>query len=346
MAEDHLDTELSVSGQLTESGLKLGAKSRAVAAIDRLLGGIIDIANAPLENIAKRSRAKGEADVAAIRRAGEMRLELLDQDPATAQRIYDQHLKVIGRRHQNKVAVAQIAVEDLTRQPPSEEESASGADALDSGFMDRFERYADDATTDQLRERWGRILAAEIRKPGTFSAKVLRVIDELEPATATLFEDLCEHRLGDCVPKILCRKYKFDEEQLLTVSELIIDPSVGQLRLSVTKYVSGSEITVVPIKNYAITFPKSKIPPDGDESAARAITNYTNGPAIPIYLLTPAGQAISSILQVNESRNACKLAESIAHELIGVQVQVFDRSSGKAVLMQTFQKSEDAGKEA
>jgi hypothetical protein len=54
--------------------------------------------------------------------------------------------------------------------------------------MNRFERFAEDASTDELRQRWGRVLSAEIRKPGTFSPKVLRIVDEIDQSTAAIFE--------------------------------------------------------------------------------------------------------------------------------------------------------------
>jgi hypothetical protein len=47
MVEDHLDKETSVSVDLTETGVTAKAKSRLVAAIDRLGGNLLEILNAP-----------------------------------------------------------------------------------------------------------------------------------------------------------------------------------------------------------------------------------------------------------------------------------------------------------
>lgn len=46
---DHLSNELSVEASLTESGVKASAKSRFLSAIDRMLGGIMDLPAAILK---------------------------------------------------------------------------------------------------------------------------------------------------------------------------------------------------------------------------------------------------------------------------------------------------------
>ena len=54
-------------------------------------------------------------------------------------------------------------------------------------FMARFQRYAEDACTDRLRERWGNVLAHEIKNPGSLTHRDLRLIDEAESADEVRF---------------------------------------------------------------------------------------------------------------------------------------------------------------
>lgn len=190
MADDHLGNEVSLSVELTERGFKAGAISRTVSSVDRLLGDVIDLANVHLERMTEKGRAKTDAEVSIIQALGKMQLEAIHSDPEFAARAMQQHLKVAGIRYENKAASVAAALEDL-REEPSHADNASDADVLSDAFINRWERYAEEATDDQLREKWGRVLASEIRKPGTFSAKVLRVVDELDAATALTFERLC-----------------------------------------------------------------------------------------------------------------------------------------------------------
>jgi Protein of unknown function (DUF2806) len=72
------------------------------------------------------------------------------------------------------------AIEHLRHDGISASDAETGPSELSEEFMTRFETYAEGASTEDLRQRWGRILAREVKKPGTFSLKALRVIDELE----------------------------------------------------------------------------------------------------------------------------------------------------------------------
>ncbi|RFC66495.1 DUF2806 domain-containing protein [Fulvimarina endophytica] len=45
-------------------------------------------------------------------------------------------------------------------------------------WMNRFARYAEDASTDHRQTRWGKVMAHEIRNPGSLTFADLREIDE------------------------------------------------------------------------------------------------------------------------------------------------------------------------
>lgn len=299
MVEDHLDKEISVSADLTPTGVKASAKSRFVAALDRLGGNVLELLNAPIEVKSAEKRAVAEGRVRAISAITELGIERLKTDPEFAERAMRTHLGSVFTRQENKDAVLEKAIEDLRRQPPTDQQAASGAERLDDGFMNRFERYAEEASADEVRERWGRVLAAEIRKPSTFSGKVLRIIDELDPATAQLFERVCASRLQNVLPKCLVGELNFQEISQLSAAGLLIDPGIaGHIRRS-------SEIT--DNKGVALWF-------WGFEPFGLAITRQEDmrkiqtgevfqddggKPAISVYILTDVGFAISSILPDN-----------------------------------------------
>lgn len=303
MANDHLDNELSVSAEITPTGVKAGARSRFLSAVDRLLGGVVDIANVPLERVAQTGRARTTGEVAYIEALQSKRLEQLQNDPDVAERALNHHYGTVLKRRENMAAVVTLAIEDLRNEPPSDEQNMSGDDSLDEGFTNRFERYAEDATSDQLRERWGRVLAAEIRTPGTFSVKVMRVVDELDPTTAALFERVCKHRVGDTLIKCLVGDLSFPDREKLVSAGLVVEPGLaGHIRRSTAGTEGLLELDFLVFGHSALGVPKGvSLPEIQPDHAPPPVIADNGSPAVPVYVLTSAGQAISSIISHDES---------------------------------------------
>ncbi|SRR6266404_1936311 len=83
-------------------------------------------------------------------------------------------------------AVAEAAVE--LRNETSFPEERPNQD-----WVARYIESASQVTDQTMQELWGRILAGEIRKPGTFSLRTLHVVSNLTQAEAKLFEAFAKH---------------------------------------------------------------------------------------------------------------------------------------------------------
>ncbi|CAN7450316.1 DUF2806 domain-containing protein [Pararhizobium sp. LjRoot235] len=296
MSEDHLSSETSISAELTETGVKASAKSRAVAAFDRLLGGVADIGNAWLEGVAMRRRAKNEGERQLIEATAKYGVERMGIDDEFASRAFDGHFRKVARQQLNKDAVVAEALEDLRQQPPSDADAVAGPAVLSDEFMDRFEQYAEGATTEELRQRWGRVLSSEVRVPGTFSAKVLRATDELDSETAKIFERICGFKgRENVIFKQIAGELNFHEKLALTSAGLIADPGItGHLTLFIEgRLDSGDEIWIFPIANLALGFKKSCPVKYSDGGP---VVNKEGKAAVPAYVLTDVGAALSTIL--------------------------------------------------
>lgn len=328
MAEDHLDNPVSISVDVTPSGVKAGAKSRFVSGVDRLLGGVADLLGAPLEGPARRQRARDDADVAAIEAAGKRRVEMIQTDSTFAERAMEQHLRVAGIKHANKVEAVQAAIEDLRLSPPSPEQNENGGETLDDAFVNRWERYAEDASAEEVRHRWGRVLAGEIRQPGTFSAKVMRVIDEMDPTTAALFERVCKHRIAETLVACLVTDFAFMDRSRLVTAGLILDVGVnGQIRKG-TKVTDedGGEWDFINFGTTAVGFsPDAKIPSHYNKPLSLPLIRSEGTVAIPVYILTDVGHAISSILENTEADTIQRLIEQFQVAEPTLEVRVYER---------------------
>ncbi|MER8641418.1 DUF2806 domain-containing protein [Mesorhizobium sp. M1252] len=326
--DDHLDKETSVSAELTPTGVKASAKSRFVAAVDRLGGNLVELMNAPIEAKVAERRAVSDSRVLAIETVAALGLERLKTDPDFAERAIRSHLDSMFAGQENKDAVLAKAVEDLRNQPPTEGEATSGSETLDEAFVRRFDRFAEAATTEELREKWGRVLAQEIRTPNTFSAKVLRIVDELDPQTAKLFETLCEHRLDNVVPKILSKELDFAEVAKLTGADLLVEPGLGQRRLSFeTQDSDGKDLWMWPFgREWAITVSRTSEPIGVFGDATKTVLIENNMPTVPVYVLSAEGVAVASILPDNTATALDRLATEISVVLSKLDVRTYGLS--------------------
>ena len=129
---------------------------------------------------------------------------------------------------------------------PNEEQSADstnrGANSseektIDDDWLNSFETEARQKSTEEMQLRFGRILAGEIRQPGSYSIKAVKLLGELDRNTATLFKKLCsacvvlgiqnnEHVIDARVPSLggnagsnVLEKYGLGFDQLNTLNE-------------------------------------------------------------------------------------------------------------------------------
>jgi hypothetical protein len=150
---------------------------------------------------------------AGIRRARDRAKEaIIDAEARASVRQIDRE------REENIMFVGAETLEQIKRLPPPAEDSRSaGGEAepptLDDDWMNRFIRYAEDASSERMRQLWGRVLAGEIIHPGTFSMPALRFLAELDQGTAVTCENIAPFILGDFIIK----GFEFGSGELLTL---------------------------------------------------------------------------------------------------------------------------------
>ena len=70
-------------------------------------------------------------------------------------------------------------------------ENSSEEKTIDDDWLNNFETEARQKSTEEMQLRFGRILAGEIRQPGSYSIKSVKLLGEIEQNTAALFKNLC-----------------------------------------------------------------------------------------------------------------------------------------------------------
>lgn len=317
-SDDPLNRETSVSADLTETGVEAKTNSRAVAAFDRLVGNLAEILNSKLERTIGKRRAVTEAEVTVIRAAGKTLAERVGADPELATRALESHFEGVIRKQSNKEEVVLETVEQLRLAPPTPDD---GPETVSEEFMAGFEPFAERAVTDALRAKWAKVLASEIKAPGTFTNKALRITDELDGKVAQLFERFCEFRLGDSVPKAVAPNLSFIERQALVNADLLVDPIIGHIRyFTEFQDAGGTDLLYCNFGKTGIAIEKS-VPRDVTSAAE---LQFEDGKlALPIFLLTEAGRALASILPSEERSANDHLAQALADKMHGVQVRQY-----------------------
>jgi len=205
-----MDTETEPSNPPTQIESAVGSFSEAMApgvikALSRLLGAAIDVPVAWLEqkkakiDTQTESYKLVEASIAAAAASG------AGSDPETAQRAIEVLVRKEYRKQDNRKAVATAMIEDMRDHVSDASVSYSSLPKaeLDEDWLNVFERYAEDASSDRLQGLWGRVLAGEVRKPGRFSTRTLRFLSEFSQADALTFEDFAKCAFGEAAPKKL-----------------------------------------------------------------------------------------------------------------------------------------------
>lgn len=167
----------------------------AGTAISRLVGATTDIPVAYLERVAGGIRSKTENRKLVDAAIGSKVGSLAASDPQITQRALENLVRKEYRCQENKDAVARLTLERLSNATPQLKEMADneekGSDHnVDDDWLNTFERYAEDASSDRMRNLWAKVLSGEIRKPRSYSLRTIRFLSELEAETASTFENI------------------------------------------------------------------------------------------------------------------------------------------------------------
>ncbi|WP_395391455.1 DUF2806 domain-containing protein [Novosphingobium sp. BL-8A] len=195
-------------------------------ALDRLGGAIIDI---PVAWLAQK-KAKIDAQTEAFKLVeGAIAKAAADQvgsNPEVLERAIGVLVRKSYRQQANREAVAVAMLEDLSshaKDGPDVIETAP-TEVIDDDWLNVFERYAEDASSERMQNLWGRVLAGEVRTPGRYSLRTLRFLSEFSQVDALNFAEIANSSFSYVIPKILA----VPEEQQ-DISQLIAMQSAGLL---------------------------------------------------------------------------------------------------------------------
>ena len=116
-------------------------------------------------------------------------------DPEIVERAKARFLGDLGRKQENVEAVALLAYNMAAAAPDAEEAVAENAPEPSQDWMNAFTREAENASSDDLRQRLAGVLAGEARKPGTFSRSTVRFISDVDKEILEAFQEALRLRM-------------------------------------------------------------------------------------------------------------------------------------------------------
>lgn len=155
--------------------------------IGRLITGLVDVPVALLE--AKSQKIKSEADGLSIvtKQAAEAAAKEFGANENLINRSVNHFGAKLLREQTNRESVINQATKELEANPPIQDSTTE----IDDDWLETFSRIAETKSNEDVQLFLSKILAGEISKPGTFSAKTIQTLSFLDQTTAQYFTSFC-----------------------------------------------------------------------------------------------------------------------------------------------------------
>lgn len=282
------------------AGIPKALIPNSVKALDRLVGVAIDIPVAWLNQQKAKIDAKTKSIQTVEEAIGQAAARIAATDDDTVQNAVGALVRKEYRKQLNREAVATAMISELHSSDNSEAEQDKdrGKEAsLDEDWLNVFERYAEDASTERMQNLWGRVLAGEVRKPGRYSMRTLRFLSEFSQADGLTFADFCLSAFGDWAPASLVKpEDRTDIRDLIYLESSGLIQGASGLGLTITINFNDSGNGFLREGNLLVVLQGS---PNEQQS-------------FPVCALTPLGQELLSLLPGRDVRAA---ARRVAHAL-------------------------------
>ncbi|WP_306555435.1 DUF2806 domain-containing protein [Acidovorax sp.] len=170
-----------------------GLSNGALKAFSRLVGAAIDKWVAKLEAAPALTRAYTAAEVQQIATTSTRIAEQIQVPEEYAEAAWRKHAKNIVRRQTNIINICNQARDELIEpwlvEPPAE--AVEGQAEVSDDWLNIFDDEAGNMSTAHMQQLFGKILAGEIRKPGSFSIRTVKLLSQLDNEAAKIFVRLC-----------------------------------------------------------------------------------------------------------------------------------------------------------
>lgn len=212
VTEDAASTKLDTITDLVSAlNLPLWVARNASKAFRQLCSAAVEWPAAFFKGKASERHAITEANTKITETVTDQIIQQIKVPSEYAQIAVRKHLEKIIGEQINLDKISAIAANELTEdklnssanQSINESNEGRSADSINQepnggekkiindDWLDNFETEARQKSTEEMQLRFGRILAGEIRQPGSYSIKAVKLLGEIDQNTAILFKKFC-----------------------------------------------------------------------------------------------------------------------------------------------------------
>jgi Protein of unknown function (DUF2806) len=121
------------------------------------------------------------------------------------------------RKLENRAAVTKAALEDIDANPTAPDAPTE----IDDDWLNFFVRVSEEKSSEELQQLFGKILAGEIRRPGSFSLRTVQLMSTISKRDAEALSTLVSYALqGAILPFVIGDNGKPNEGERLLLVEL------------------------------------------------------------------------------------------------------------------------------
>ncbi|KPH09117.1 DUF2806 domain-containing protein [Rhizobium acidisoli] len=306
------DEDIGLAVDWSTHGFKAKIKSRFMSALDRLGATRLIASSNPLDRKNAIGSALTGSYVSLIKVASQTIENQVEQDPRLAAKLL-MSLSRAEKEAENIDASLEFALQDLRNNPELSDQSDKAADTMNAEMVNRWGRYAGEATSEAVREKWGKVLASEIRAPGTFSHQTLRIIDEVDPDIGRIFEKLCQNRFTSWVPVVTAGVSAHEVEEMQHAGLLLHQEFYASVAFSnTTRSSDESDWWIIGNEERSVAVSKAAPAPSAKLFASIDDMRVENGNLrINVFSLTRAGRAIATIIPQDRASAVKRLASAL-----------------------------------
>ena len=185
----------AASDLILDSTIPVPIRQNIFKALDRLGSALIDIPVGSLERRSAEKRAESEARIEITEAVNAKIVQQIKVDPEFPQRASNTFAKRILREQYNLENILGFATDILKKKKydnsANQQTDCQTEKSIDDDWFNIFEKEASQKSSEDMQRRFGRILAGEIQKSGSYSIKAIKVLGELSENAAILFKRLC-----------------------------------------------------------------------------------------------------------------------------------------------------------
>jgi hypothetical protein len=181
----------------------------------------------------------------------------------------------------NSIVYAEELLKDDTTVPPAEN--------INDDWLYRWRDYTGNVSSDDLQRMWGKVLAGEVKAPGTYSLRCLDFLRNLSQEEAALIESMCSLVIDSFIWRpTVSYDLPIQFDRLLDLEELGLLTGVSSTGLSVT--VTDDHTTHLGWIRPLVSNGKCLVVKNDNKSASLSI---------PVYTITRLGKQIIGLGSFN-----------------------------------------------